>query len=236
MGTNKKIVYITTCLLLLLSCAYKPPFKVDYSKLPPDIKVYYPVEKALSARLWVLSQYGMPMFAGDTTGSQSVFSVEDLFVRSYPAHEEMWWWATFRCTFYSLGNLSLSYSASSSKELQVSIQDTCSKSDYFCLEFNIDGLKEENRTILYKFQIVFRKPKTKKWLYLYDTSPIVGETGLNGVDAVFFMDVEAVKRRVFSEYKHSRPKSAKIPVLIVVWDFRAKEKREAVFELTIETR
>jgi hypothetical protein len=234
MGTSKKIVYVTTYLLLIFGCAYKPPFKVDYSKLPPEIKVYYPVEKALSARLWALSQYGMPTFAGDPTRTQTVFSTEDPFVRSYPAQEEIWWWSAFRCSFYSLGTLSLSYSASVCEELQVSIQDTCSKRDYFCLEFRIDGLKREDRTILYKFQIVFKKPKTKKWLYLYDTSPIVGETGLNGVDVSFFMDIEAVKHRIFSEYKHRLPKTVKIPVLIIVWDFRAKEKREAVFEIEIQ--
>jgi hypothetical protein len=230
------ITHIALLCFLLIHCAHKPSFKVDYSRLPAQVKVYYPVEKALSARLWALSKYGMPMFAGDLNRTQTVFGTEDLFVRSYPAQEEIWWWSSFRCSFYCLGTLSLSYSASVSKELQVAIQDTCSKRDYFCLEFRIDGLKKEERTILYKFQIIFRKPKTKKWLYLYDTSPIVGETGLSGVDVSFFMDIEAVKRRIFSEYKHKLPKAVKIPVLIIVWDFRAKEKKEAVFELEIERR
>lgn len=236
MGKTKQIVYVITCLLLILSCAYKPPFKVDYSKLPPEIKVYYPIEKALSARLWALDRFGMPMFAGDINRSSTVFDVEDLFVRSYPQQEEIWWWSTFKCSFYHLGSTSLSYIASHRGELQLSIQDTCSKRDYFCLEFRIDGLKRVERTVLYKFQIVFRKPKTKKWVYLYDTSPIVGETGLTGVDISFFMDIEAVKRRIFSEYKHRIPKVVKIPVLIIAWDFRAKEKREAVFGLKIERR
>lgn len=231
---GRVIIYIALLCLSLTHCAYKPPFKIDYSKLPPDIKVYYPVEKALSARLWALDKYGMPMFAGDINRSSTVFEVQDLFVRSYPRQEEIWWWSTFQCSFYHLGSIGLSYTASHDKELQVSIRDTCSKHDYFCLEFRIDGLKKEHNTTLYKFQIVFQNPKTKKWVYLYDTSPIVGETGLNGVDVSFFMDVEAVKRRIFSEYKYRIPKAVKIPVLIIAWDFRAKEKREAVFELEIE--
>ncbi len=236
MSGSRKITYIAFCFLLVLSCAYKPPYKVDYDKLPPEIKVYYPIEKALSARLWALSTYGMPMFAGDINRSSTVFDVQDLFVRSYPRQEEIWWWSTFKCSFYHLGSVGLSYTTSHTAELQLSIQDTCSKSDYFCIEFRIDGLKREHNTTLYKFQIVFQNPKTKKWVYLYDTSPIVGETGLTGVDVSFFMDIEAVQQRIFSDYKHSVPKAVKIPVLIIVWDFRAKEKREAVFELGMERR
>lgn len=241
MSTYKKI-YIAICLLLILGCAYKPPFEIDYSKLPPDIRAYYPVEKALSARLWALCKFGMPIFVGDLNKSRTVFSTEDLFVNSYPTQEEVWSWidktsrSTFSCSFYSLGTLGLSYSASSGKELQVSIQDTCSKTDYFCLEFNIQGLKRENRTTLYKFQVLFRKPKTKQWVYLYDTSPIVGGTGLNAVDVSFFMDVAAVRRRIFSEYKHEYLEAVKIPVIIIVWDFRAKEKREAVFEMEMQRK
>jgi len=185
MSKSSKIIMMF-CLLLIAGCAYKPPFEVDYDKLPPEIKVYYPIEKALSARLWALSRFGMPMFAGDNIRRQTVFAPEDLFIHSYPPHEEIWWWPTFRCSFYSLGGLALSYSASGSKSLGVSIQDTCSKSDYFCIEFRIEGLKRVKRMTLYKFQIVFRKPKTNKWTYLYDTSPIVGETGLNGVDVSLF--------------------------------------------------
>jgi hypothetical protein len=233
---TRGITYIMLSLLLLSHCAYKPPFEVDYSKLPPQVKAFYPVEKALSARLWALSKFGMPMFAGDLNRSSTVFEVEDLFIPSYPPQEELWWWSAFQCSFYFLGSINLSYSSSVSEKLQVSIQDTCSKHGYFCLEFRIDGLKREDKTTLYKFQIVFKKPKTKKWVYLYDTSPIVGETGLSGVDVSFFMDVEAVKHRIFSEYKHRIPNAVKIPLLITVWDFRAKEKREAVFELEMGSR
>ena len=242
MSRNWKISVLAVWLILILCCAYKPHFEIDCSKLPPDIKAYYPVEKALSARLWALYKYGMPLFAGDTNNSHAVCSTEDLFIHSYPAQEEIWsWidstsWTTFSCSFYSLGTFGLSYGASAGKELQVSIRDTCSKSDYFCLEFNIQGLKRANRTTLYKFQILFRNPKTKKWVYLHDTSPILGRTGLNAVDVCFFMDIEAIKKRIFSEYKHEYLEAAKIPVVIIVWDFRAQEKREAVFEMGIQRK
>ncbi len=236
MNGNSRFPYIVFCLLLVMSCAHKPPYKVDYGKLPPQVKAYYPVEHALSARLWALATYGMPLLAGDVNRSSTVFEVQDLFIPSYPQQEEIWWWPDFQCSFYHLGSISLSYVASHRGELQLSIQDTCSKSDYFCLEFRIDGLTRENRTTLYKFQILFRRPKTKKWVYIYDTSPIVGGTGLTGVDISFFMDIDAVKQRAFSEYKHRLPEVVKIPVLIMAWDFRTREKREAVFELEIERR
>jgi hypothetical protein len=220
-------------------CAYKPPYTVDYDKLPPDVRAFWPIEKALSARLWALDKFGMPMFAGDKRFSHTIFEVEDLFIPSYPPDEEVWRYPDFKCSFYSLAKLEdLSYTAPEHPpgELNVSIQDTCTKfyedtnEEEFIIEFFVDGLEEESRTTLYKMQILM-KNKTK-WEYLYDTSPILGKTGLR---STFVM--ASVTRDVLSEimweHDYSRKKSKKTPILIIAWDFRSKEKREAVFELAL---
>jgi hypothetical protein len=228
----RRLIFFAFLSLILAGCAYKPPYTIDYDKLPPDIRAYWPVEKALSARLWALSKYGLPILAGDGRFSRTIFEVKDLFIRSYPPDEETWKYFYFQCTFYSLADLILSYTAPDYPpgELNVSIQDTCTSREYFCLEFKVDGLKEEGRTTLYKVQVLMKGKK--KWEYLYDTSPILGQTGLRAVKLTAFVD-----RKILSDIAwkddHSKIRTKKFPVLIIVWDFRSKEKREAIFELTL---
>jgi hypothetical protein len=226
------LLFVVVLALTVAECAYKPPYTIDYDRLPPEVRAFWPVEKALSARLWALDKYGMPMFAGDARFSRTIFEVEDLFIRSYPPDEEVWRYPAFQCTFYSLADLDLSYIPPDYPpgELDVSIQDTCTNPGYFCIEFKVDGLKEEGRTTLYKVQILMKNKK--KWEYLYDTSPILGQTGLRAVYLTAYID-----RKILSdiawEDDYSKKKTKKVPILIKAWDFRSKEKREAVFELTL---
>jgi hypothetical protein len=235
----RRFIFFAFLSLILAGCAYKPPFTIDYDKLPPDIRAYWPVEKALSARLWALSKHGLPILAGDAHSSRTVFEVEDLFIPSYPPDEETWKYLYFQYTFYSLAKLDdFSYTAPQYPPgaLNVSIQDTCTKlndstnKEEFIIEFFIDGLKEEGRTTLYKIQILIKGKE--KWEYLYDTSPILGQTGLRAVKLTAFVEREILEDIAWKDV-HSKKRTKKSPVLIIVWDFRSREKREAVFELTL---
>jgi hypothetical protein len=234
-----RFIFFVVLSLTVVGCAYKPPYTIDYDRLPPDVRAYWPIEKALSARLWALDKFGMPMFAGDKRFSHTIFEVEDLFIPSYPPDEEVWRYPNFQCSFYSLAKLDdFSYTAPEHPpgELNVSIQDTCTllddstKHEEFVIEFFVDGLKEEGRTTLYKVQILMKNKK--KWEYLYDTSPILGRTGLRAVKLAAFVDRKILSDIAWSD-DYSKKKTKKFPVLIIAWDFRSKEKREAVFELAL---
>ena len=226
-------------ILVFFSCAASTSqFTVDYDKLPPKAKAYFGSKDNLSSRLFILSHYGLPFLAGDLNHSRSVFDVEDLFIRDkHPPYEEVWTWEDCRVTFYSLADLAYEYVPPEYPpgEVQLKLTDTCTTEDgQFCIEFRIDGLKEDHHATLYKVQILARaKDRKKGWLYLYDTSPIVGRTGLRSVQLTAFADSQLLSYLFLEKPKR---KKAEVMFLIVIWDFLSSEKREAVFELSLTGR
>jgi hypothetical protein len=212
-------------------------FTVDYDKLSPKAKAYFGSKDNLSSRLFVLSHYGLPIMAGDRTHSCGVFDVEDLFVKDgYPPTEEVWTWKDCSVTFYSLADLAYDYVPPQCPpgDVQLRLRDTCTQEEgRFVVEFQIDGLKEEQHRTLYKVQILAKgNHERSRWVYLYDTSPIVGRTGLRSVYLTAYVDHSVLP----CLFLRKGEEETEIMLLVVIWDFLSSEKREAVLALPVNGR
>lgn len=231
-------IRLLALLLVLFACTSPGrQFTVDYNKLSPKAKAYFGSKDNLSSRLFVLSHYGLPFMAGDRRHSYGVFDIEDLFVKdSYPPEEEVWTWKDCSVTFYSLADLAYDYVPPqySPGDVQLRLRDTCTQEGgQFVIEFQIDGLKEEEHRTLYKVQILAKSnDKRSRWVYLYDTSPIVGRTGLRSVYLTAYVDYNVLPYL----FLHKGEEETEIMLLVVIWDFLSSEKREAVLALPVNGR
>jgi hypothetical protein len=231
-------ICVSALVFVLLSCAASTKqYVVDYDKLSAEAKAYFGSTDNLSSRLFILSRYGLPFLTGDRYRSWAVFNVEDLFVRSgYPADEEIWTWEDCKVTFYSLATLDYCYLPPliPPGQTRLELTDTCTQDNGdFVVEFEIDGLREEDHRTLYKIQMLARSDHGKKdWTYLYDTSPIVGRNGLRSVHFTARLN-RALLHQLFPV---KNKKEKRLVFLIVMWDFLSSEKREAVFGLSLNGR
>jgi hypothetical protein len=201
-------------LLILLACA--PGYKINYSLLSPEAKIYFGSDNAVSPYLYCIYKNGLP---------ENAKSIQDLFMDDYPRPSVVWHYSRGSAIFEFPADLCLDYVPPCHKfgELQISDVNTCYVEGDFCIEFLIDGLSLSNRNTLFKIEILVKR---KSWMYLWDSPPIVGRSGLRAVKATAFVDRDALedKRRESSL------------MLIVVKDFLTGEKREAVFKTSKERR
>jgi len=214
----KKIEGLCIISLVILTCA--PAFKLDYDLLSPEVKTYFGSEEVISPYLWVLYKYGLPNHAE---------TVQDLFVYDCPGHFPVWSYGIDTITFVFPAHFSCVSIPPSSPpgDLRISRLDTCRKDGDFCIEFLIDGLATFGRKTLYKTQILITRSevsvrgKRNRWMYLWDSPPIIGNSGLRAVKITTFIDEDALTR------KKNKPSL----VLVVLTDFVSGQKREAVFKV-----
>jgi len=99
--------------------------------------------------------------------------------------------------------------------LQLSVTDTSSERDCFCLEFEVDGLTTFKHKTLYRIGIFSQKDHRQ--LCLYTSLPIEGTRGLRAVQITAFIPFKYVKKADF--------------ILVQVMDVLTGKTKEGVISL-----
>jgi len=202
--------------LFFLSCSH-PGIRFDPSRLPEPAKRYYGSKHALSPRLWMIHQHGLPQ----QTGCNIVSDWPDLFSQDYPPREEIWLWDSVAAYFESPVEVWWHYlpPENGNGELKVRLLDTCWMQNELCMEFCIDGLQMSQCRTLWKVQLLIQSDD--RWWYIYDMSPTVGNKGLRALEATVFVPYETLQ-------KYKKRGSSTVLLLFVFRDFLSAIERVAL--------